>query len=79
MTLTPISDSTILHFCRFFMPNVPVNLTFFIRSQCILQSNYLTLKFIEYLLFGTDLHMQVTMATNLRHPARYALRTCLRC
>ena len=70
MTHTPISDTTILHFVCFFMLNVPVNLTFFIRSQLILQSNYLMLYFIEYMLFGTDLHMPVTMATNLRHLAR---------
>ena len=40
MTHTPISDPTILHFCRFFTVNEPANLTFFKRSQLILQNNF---------------------------------------
>ena len=33
MTPTPISDATNLHFCRLFMLNVPVNLTFFQQKK----------------------------------------------
>ena len=79
MTNTPISDSTILHFCRFFTLNIPANSTFFKRSHLILQNNFFILWFIIYILFGTDLHMSVTIATILRNPARSALSTCLRC
>ena len=30
---------------------------------------------MKYISFGTDLHMQVTMSTKLRHPARLVLIT----
>ena len=66
MTHTPIFDSTNF---QFFKLNVPVKLTFFIRSQCNLQSNYPMLWFIKYILFGTDMHMPVAKATILRHLA----------
>ena len=62
----------------FFTLNVFAHLTFFKRSQWILQNNYLILKFIKQIPFRTDLHMPVTMTTILKHLARPALCTCLR-
>ena len=47
MTPTPISEATILHFCRLFMLNIPVNSTSIKISQGALQNSYFILKLFE--------------------------------
>ena len=47
MTLTPISEATILHFRRFFMLNLPANLTFFKKNQGAKQNSYFMLLFFD--------------------------------
>ena len=48
MTTTQISEATILHFCRFFMLNLPVNLTCFKGSQGALQTSCLYVVVIRF-------------------------------
>ena len=61
------------------MLKVPANLTFFKEFNEFYRIVILCCSIEIYINYGSDLHMTVTMATILGHPARLDLITCLCC